>query len=174
MTLIYPESTPSFGNTKVKAVATIASDAAPSLATEVNAVSSLDVSCFIRDWNPEITSNSGTAPPRLCTKTSMPQEGTSQFSAVELRYVYDPQAADSTDENKAKALFVQGTTHKFVVRKGLDAQSTAFAASQRVEVWEMRAGRQNKVRSGDDEFAEFEISQMFYPIEAPTDGVIAA
>jgi hypothetical protein len=166
MTLIYPESTPSFGNTKVKAVTTIASDAAPSLATEVNAVTSLDVSCFIRDWNPEITSNSGTAPPRLCTKTSMPQEGTS--------HVYDPQAADSTDENKAKALFVQGTTHKFVVRKGLDAQSTAFAASQRVEVWEMRAGRQNKVRSGDDEFAEFEISQMFYPIEAPTDGVIAA
>jgi hypothetical protein len=174
MTVIYPEATPAQGNTKVKVVATIASKTAPSLATEVNAAASLDISCFIRDWNPEITSNSGTAPPRLCTTVQMPQEGRTQFSAIEVRYVYDPQAADTVDANKAKALLVEGTSFYAVVRKGLDAQTSAFAATQKVEVWSFRAGRQNKVRSGDDEFSEFEISQMLYPTAAPVDGVLAA
>jgi hypothetical protein len=174
MTVIYPEATPAQGNTKVKVVTTIASKAAPSLASEVNAVTSLDISCYIRDWNPEIASNSGVAPARLCTKEQMPQEGRTQFSAIEIRYVYDPQGADSTDANKAKALLTEGTSFNAVVRKGPDAQDTAFAATQKVEVWAFRAGRQNKVRSGDDEFAEFEISQMLYPTSAPVDGVIAA
>lgn len=174
MSVIYPEATPAQGNTKVKVVTTIANTASPSLASEINAVTSLDISCFLRDWNPEMTSNSGTAPPRLCTKVQMPQEGRTQFSAIEIRYVYDPQGDDSTDDNKAKALLDEGTTFYAVVRKGLDAETVAFAATQKVEVWQFIAGRQNKVRSGDDEFSEFEISQMLYPRSEPVDGVVAA
>jgi hypothetical protein len=174
MTVIYPEATPVQGNTKVKVVTTIATLTAPSLATEVNAATSLDISCFIRDWNPEMQSNSGSAPARNCTTVQLPVEGNTQFSAIEIRYTYDPQAADSTDDNKAKAKLIRGTEFYAVVRKGLDAQDTAFAATQYIEVWKFRCGRQNFVRSGTDEFSEYEVSQMLYPLTEPTYGQVAA
>ena len=175
MTIIYPEATPSQGNIKLKAVLAITNTAAPSLATEINAATSLDLSMFVRDWNPDITSNTGTAAPRLGTRLQLPQEGQTQLSAVEIRYVYDPQAADTTNENKAKSMLTQGLVFYIVVRKGKDAQNVAFAASQQVEVWKFRAGRQNRTRSGDDEFSEFEISQMLFPTLVPTEtSVIAA
>lgn len=173
MTVIIAEATNVSGNLKITAALTVAAPAAPDLSAEIAAVTSLDVSCFIRSWNPEIQTNSGSAPPRVCTTAQMPVEGYSQFSAVELRYVYDPQAATSTDDNKARLMFAQGTEINFVVRKGLPF-TTAWAAGQYSEVWKMRAGRQNYVRSGDDEFAEFEISQMFYPLAEPTHGQVVA
>ena len=80
------------------------STAAPSLASEIGAVGSVNLSCFIRDWNPELQNNQGNAPARLCTTVQLPVEGNVQFSPIELRYVYDPQADDTTDDNKAKAL----------------------------------------------------------------------
>jgi hypothetical protein len=174
MTVIYPEATPAQGNTKVAAVATVASPAAPDLSSELGAAGTLDLSCFLRDWNPELTTNSGTAPPRLCTTAQLPQEGRTQFNAIEIRYVYDPQGDNTVDENKAKALLVQGFEFYAVVRKGLNARDDAFTAGERVEVWRMRAGRQNYVRSGDDEFSEYEISQMLYPLAEPVEGVIVA
>lgn len=174
MTTIYPEATPVQGNTKVVAVLTVADREAPSLATEINAVTSLDLSCFLRDWNPDITVNSGTAPPRLCTTDQMPQEGRSQYAAVELRYPYDPQAADTTDDNKAKAMLTRGTVFEAVVRKGLDAREDPIAVADHVEVQPFRAGKQVRTRSGDDENAEYEIRQMIYPLAAHTDGVVVA
>lgn len=174
MTVIYPEATSVQGNTKIVAVAAIVTPTAPDLSSEIGAVGSVDISCFVRDWNPELQSNQGNAPSRLCTTVQLPVEGNTQFSPIELRYVYDPQAATSTDDNKALALLTRGTELYFVVRKGLDAQNTAFAASQYVEVWKVRCGRQNKVRSGTDEFSEYEISQQIFPLIEPIDGQIVA
>lgn len=173
MSIIYPEATPVQGNTKVKAVLTIAAPATPDLSSEVDAVTSVDISCFLRDWNPEMQSNSGNAPARLCTTVQLPVEGNTQFNGVEIRYTYDPQAG-ATDDNKAKDLLVRGTELYFVVRKGLDAQDVAFAAAQKVEVWKVRCGRQNFVRSGTDEFSEYEVSQIIYPLTEPVDGAIVA
>lgn len=175
MTVIYPEATPVQGNTKVKAVLTVADPAAPSLASEINAASSVDLSCFLRAFAPSVTVNSGTAPPRLCTREQLPQEGNTQFAAIELRYPYDPQADDLTDDNKAKATLTQGTELYLVVRKGLDAREDDFAADEQVEVWKVRLGRQDRTWSGEDEFAEYEIAQMAYPVLTPEyDAVIAA
>ena len=174
MTVIYPEATPVQGNTKVVAVLTIADPEAPDLSSEIGAVTSLDLSCFLRDFNPEMQSNSGSAPSRLCTTVQLPVEGNTQFQAIEIRYVYDPQAADSTDENKAKALLLRGTEFYAVVRKGLDARNTALAVGQYVEVWKFRAGRQNFVRSGEDEFSEYEVQQLLYPLTEPVYGQIVA
>lgn len=174
MAIIYPEGTTVQGNTKIQVVASIASLAAPSLATEINDAASLDISCFIRDWNPELQTNQGNAPARLCTTVQLPVEGNTQFSPVEIRYVYDPQAADSTDDNKAKALLTRGTEFYFVVRKGLDAQTVDWAAAQHAEVWKVRCGRQNRGRSGEDEFSEYEIVQQIFPLTELSDAVIAA
>lgn len=174
MSIIYPEATTVQGNTKIQVVASIASLSAPSLASEINDSGSLDISCFVRDWNPELQSNQGNAPARLCTTVQLPVEGNTQFSPIEIRYVYDPQAATSTNDNKARALLTRGTEFYFVVRKGLDAQNTDWAASQYVEVWKVRCGRQNYVRSGEDEFSEYEISQLVFPLTEPTFAQVAA
>lgn len=174
MTVIYPEATPVQGNTSLHLMTAVVNLASASLASEINAASSLNVSCFVRDFNPEMTSNSGSAPARLCTTVQLPVEGNTQFSPIEVRYVHNPQAADTVDDNKAKAFLVRGTLFYALVRKGFDARNTAFAAGQRYELWRFRAGRQNKVRSGTDEFSEYEISQMWFPLTEPTDGTIAA
>lgn len=173
MTVIYPEATNVQGNQKIFATASVAVLTAPDLSTELIAPG-LDISCFIRDFNPEVQHNEGNAPARNCTTVQLPVEGNVQFNAIELRYVYDPQAATSTDDNKARALFIRGTEFYFVVRKGLDAQNTAFAAAQYVEVWKFRMGRQNYLRTGDDEFAEYEIVQKAYPLIEPVHGQIVA
>lgn len=174
MSILYPEATPVQGNTKIQVVASIATLTAPSLASEINATGSLDISCFVRDWNPELNSNQGNAPARLCTTVQLPVEGNTQFNPIEIRYVYDPQAATTTNDNKARALLAKGTEFYFVIRKGLDAQATAWAASQYVEVWEVRCGRQNYVRSGQDEFSEYEIVQQIFPLTEPTFAQVAA
>jgi len=174
MTVIYPEATTVQGNTKIQVVASIADTSAPDLSSEIEAVASLDISCFVRDWNPELQSNQGNAPSRLCTTVQLPVEGNTQFNPIEIRYVYDPQAATSTDDNKARSLLTRGSEFYFVVRKGLDAQNTDWAASQYVEVWKVRMGRQNYVRSGDDEFSEYEITQQVFPLTEPIYAQIVA
>jgi len=174
VSIIYPEATPVQGNTSIAVVASTADLDSPDLSSEINAAGSLVLSCFIRDWNPELQNNQGNAPARLCTTVQLPVEGNTQFNPIEIRYVYDPQADDTSDDNKAKALLTRGSEFYFVVRKGFDAQNTAFAAGQRVEVWKVRMGRQNKVRSGEDEFSEYEISQQVFPLIEPVDGVIVA
>ncbi len=174
MSVFYPEATPALARTKVKILTTVAAPAAASLATEVNAVSSYDVSLTIRDWNPTIAANSGSAPRRLATKTQMPQEGLSTYSAIPVAYPYDPQEDDTDPNNEAMSVLAEGAVVYALVRKGPDAELDPFAVGDRYELWKVRCGRQNKVRSGDDEFSEFEIQQMLYPLEPEGEGVIAA
>lgn len=171
--LIYPEATPVQGNTSVVLFTSVADMDSVTLA-EINDPSSIIASCFLRDWSPEMTSNTGNAPSRLCTTVQLPVEGNTQFAAIEQRYVYDPQAADSTADNKVKAFLARGVEFYALVRKGLDAQSEAFAAGQHYELWKFRAGRQNRDRSGTDEFSEYEIKQNWFPLIEPVDGVIVA
>lgn len=173
MTVTFPEATQVLGNLKVAVVSAVASPAAPKVATEVTAAGSLDISCYIRAWNPEITTNSGTAPSRLCTTLDLPAEGKTSIAAIPLMYVYDPQGDDAAADNKAKAKLTQGSEFYIVVRKGLPFD-TAWATGQQTEVWKVRCGRQNRVQSGDDEFAEYEIQQMLYPTLLPVYGAAAA
>lgn len=174
MSVYFPEATPVLGNIKVKAVPAIADKKAPKLATEINAAGSLDLSCFLRPFTPGITSASGTAPDRLCSTVTLPQEGRTEFAAFELRYVYDPQGDDTDPDNAAKKLLVRGLVLDLVIRKGKDAQTVALAAADKAEVWTVRLGRQNRVQSGDDDQAEFEISQMAYPIRTVADDAVIA
>lgn len=174
MTVFFPEATPVLGNVKTKAVLTIATPGSLAIATEYNAASSLDLSCFIRPMNPQATSNSGSAPDRSCGTITLPQEGRTVLSAFDLRYIYDPQAISSDNDNKARTLLVKGTVLWLVIRKGLDALTTAAAAGQQYEAWKVRLGRQNDTQSGDDEYAEFEVSQMAFPVQDVVKGTFAA
>ena len=174
MTVYFPEATPVLGNLKMNAILTVADPAAIKLATEWNANSSVDLTCFVRPLIPSATTNSGSAPNRMCTTITLPNEGRTEISAFELRYVYDPQADDTDPDNKAKALLVRGLSLTLAFRKGLDARAVAPAVGQKTEAWYGRLGRQNRVTSGDDDQAEFEISQMFFPKSDVVYGALVA
>jgi hypothetical protein len=119
MSIIFPEATKVQGNTSVVVVQTIANMAAPDLSSEINAGSSVNVSCFLYgDLNPTVETNKGEAPRRLCTTQVFQQFGNTTYEVPDLQYVYDPQAASSTDDNKALAALTEGSEVYLVIRRG--------------------------------------------------------
>lgn len=176
MTVLFPEGTQQLGNTSITVVQTVADMSAPKLATEINATSSVNVSCFMFSGGVgSSTTNKGTAPRRLCTKTELQRLGLTTYDVTDLQYVYDPQADDTDDENKAKAALTEGTDVYLIVRRGLDAQDEAYAASQKVDVWHVELGPQNRTTTGEGEFDLYSITQSVAVIEPPVlDAVIAA
>jgi hypothetical protein len=160
VTVIYPEATAQLGNTSITVAQVVADMAAPKLATEINAVTSANVSCFLYSGGVGTsTTNKGSAPRRVCTKAELQQFGITNYEVTDLSYVYDPQAADSTNDNKAKAALTEGSEVYLIVRKGLDAQSAPYSAGQYVDVWHVELGPQNRTTTGDGEFDEYSLTQ---------------
>lgn len=176
MTVLFPEAVKSQGNQSITVVQTIADRNAPSLASEINAASSVDVSCFLYSGGMGTkTTNKGEAPKRICTTDQFQQFGNTTFEISDLSYVYDPQADGAADENKAKTALVEGTNVYLVVRNGLSAKTDPYAATQLVDVWHVRLGPQNRGATGDGEFDEFAITQPVIVLDAPNyDVAIAA
>lgn len=177
MTVVYPEGTPTLGNTSVVAVQTVADEEAPSLATEIGAATSVDISCYLypAGWNPGANTARGTKPPRLCSTTQQETLNRTTYTIGDLQYVYDPQAADSDPGNEAKEILTEGTEVYLVERIGLNAQNEAFAVGQQTVTHHVRLGPQ--IKSGDrtDENGEFFITQpVSYVGDGPVDGVVAA
>lgn len=176
MTVVYPEGTPTLGTTKLKAgVVVPVSLAAPSLATNVNAASSVEITghLFAAGWNPTGSQGKGQKAPRMGATFQRDSLSRAQWTAPTLQYVYDPTAADSAEGNEAKELLVAGTEVVIYERRGLDAD-TAFAASQRVRVHHLRVGEQIPMGDHADENGEFFIQQETEYLSDPVDGVIAA
>lgn len=176
MTVVYPEGTPTLGNTKVAAVLSVAAIAAPKLATEISAVTSVDLSCYLMasGFNPTATTNKGTKPRRLCSKRTLEQFNASTYGFDALQYVHNPQGADIAVGNEARKLLVEGTKLYLVERQGLDAQNDGWTVAEQVITHYVEMGPQ--IRSGDrtDENGEFYITQeVVYLNNGPVNGVIA-
>lgn len=168
MTVIYPEAVKAQGNTSVKVVQTIAVPASPDLSTEINAVSSVDVSCYLYgDLVATSTTNKGEAPRRLCTTQVLQQFGNTTYEITDLQYVYSPQDDDADDNNAAKAALVEGTEVWLIERRGLSARNDAWAAGQIVNVHHVKLGPQNRTTTGDGEFDEVAITQSVIYLEPP-------
>lgn len=173
MSILFPEATKMQGNTSVVVVQTMANMAAPDLSSEINAGSSVNVSCFLyNDLNPTITTAKGEAPRRMCTTQVFQQFGNTTYEVPDLQYVYDPQEAPSTDNNKALAALTENSEVYLVIRRGLSAENTALAAGQRVDIWHVRLGPQNRTVTGDGEFDELAITQSVIPLEPPEYGAV--
>lgn len=177
MTLVYPEGTPTLGNTKVAAVLTVANLTAPKLATEINAVTSVDGSLHLypAGWQPSATTAKGEKPARLGSKRTLQQFNRTSYDLSDLQYVYDPQGDDSDPGNEFKELLESGLEVVLVERIGLDAEDVPFAVGQKVVCHHVLLNDQ--VKSGDrtDENGEFFITQsVIYVNDGPVDGVIAA
>lgn len=178
MTIIMPDGVPTLGNTAVKAVLAIADMTAPSLASELEAATSVDISLFLSasGWNPQATSNKGTRPSRLGSKTQRESFNRTTYTMGTLSYVFDPQALDTDDANKAKTTLAEGLTIYLVERIGLDAENDAWAVGQRTRTHKVVLGVQSVGGDRSDENAEFVLQQdaIYAALEGPVDGVVAA
>jgi hypothetical protein len=176
MTLTMPEGVPTLGAVKVKAIVTIATQTAPSLATEINAAGSVDLSLYLypAGWAPDGATAKGTRPVRLGSKSQREIFNRTTYQMATLRYVYDPQGP-TTGVNAAKTLLVAGTKIHLLERRGLDAELTAFAVGDKVRDHYVVLGAQ--IEDGDmtDENGEFFIRQdaIYYGSNAPVAGTVA-
>lgn len=176
MTVVFPEATPSLGNTKVWAVVAVADQAAPKLATEIGAATTVDLSNYLipQGWNPTASTAKGTKQRRLGTKAIQEQLNSTTYQMADLMYVYDPQGAAGALANKAKALLTEDTKIYFVERMGLDAD-VAGATGQLTRVHYCKLGPQIVSADRTDENGEFYIMQsLVYVGSGPVDGTIAA
>lgn len=156
------------GAERVLVVQAIANMAAPSLATELEVSTSLWVESFWRDFAPTGSQETGTAPRRIFTRQQLPSLGAGSWEIPELRYVWRPSEAVSTNNNKAYATLTEGL-EVYVMRRSDKDDAIALAAAQFVDIYHLRLGIQFPDRSGDgsDQFAEYEIKQAVELLEQP-------
>jgi hypothetical protein len=171
VTIVFPEATKAQGNTSVAVVQTIAIPGAPDLSSEIQAASTVIASCYLYSGGVGTTSTTkGEAPRRVCTTNSYQQFGNTTYEVSDLQYVYSPQGADAEADAMRDAL-TEGSEVFLVVRRGLPAETTAFAAGQKVDVWKVRLGPQNKTQTGDGEYDEYSITQSVIVIDDPVEDV---
>lgn len=176
MSVLIPEPVEAFGQTKVVVTPTVASETAPSLASDINGASAVEASFFLRDFAPTAAQTKGAGPRVLGTKGQAQRLGTVTYDIPTLRYVYNPQGDPTDEANLLKEALTPGTEMFIIERKGLDAEDVDWTVGQKVRVHHVRLGEYNETRSGDDEFAEYEVSQevVYVTNAGPTDGAIAA
>jgi len=137
-------STPADGMTLVKIVTAIADTSAPKVATEINAASSVDISCYLTagGWKPSLSEQVITDE-RLCTTQTYEQKGRSQ-RGLDVEYIDNTNTANAATYNKAKDTLVPGTPMFIVVRTGLPYE-TAAAAAQKFSVYPITPGEYNEL-----------------------------
>jgi hypothetical protein len=148
------------GNLKVAYVPTIANLATPTT-IEVTAAGALDISFFITAGNFKPSGEQARGDDRrVGSKQTFETLGREKSTIDDIIYIADPQAAAATAGNKAMELFQPGVSGFFVVRYGLDAETVDFAAAQKVDIWPIIFGAQNKSQLAEnDEFAKITIVQ---------------
>lgn len=172
--IFYPDETPALGTTNIVVTAGILDPSAPSLATEVEAATSHEVTLTFHTWDPQVNVNTGNSPARVGTKNQFPQEGLAAYQGIEVTYPYDPQADDEDPDNAAKADLVQGARKDVLVRKGKDTETEPLVVGDRTETWAVRCGRQTLTTLGEGEFAVHVVRQMLYPTKSEGYGVMVA
>lgn len=175
MTIVMPEGTPTLGAVKVKAVVTVAVPTAPKLATEINAVGSVDISCHLLTdgWAPSAETSKQTKKRRKCSKKDTEQLGPTTYRLAALKYVHNPQAADATAGNEARQALKEGLKFHFVERQGKDAQTAVFAIGDRTRDHYVVLGPQIEM-DDPDENGEFYVYQevAYVTADGPTPGIV--
>ena len=166
-----PASTPSDGYVLYKWVTTIATKTAPSLATELNAASSLDITCYLKEhWGAE-TQVEEVEDWRACLRQVLSTPGTQKLTLKPLIITHDVQNAASV-ANKAYAALTPLTSGFIVVRYGIDVD-TALAASQMVDVFPVTIASKDKVPAERNSQLKATVSVMLRDTPA-YDATIAA
>ena len=140
-----PLSVESNGTVRVQFVTAIADLQAPTL-TELNAGSSLDLSCYLSgDGLTTDTTQNTIEDRRLCNKQTFERPG-SLTRALELQYVYNP---ESPTDDEARITLAAGVTGYLVIRWAVPAEQ-AFAAGDIVDIYPVVMGAQRKQTPGEN------------------------
>jgi hypothetical protein len=160
MVVTIPAGVKAEGNLKVAFVPTIAAVATPTI-VEVTAAGALDISFFVTGGNFKPSGDQARGDDRrVGSKQTFESLGREKSTIDDLVYIADPQAAAAAVGNKAMELFQPGVSGYFVVRYGLDAETVDFVAAQKVDIWPIIFGVQNKTQLAEnDEFAKITITQ---------------
>lgn len=174
MTEVYPEFAPVLGAVKVAAVVAVADPAAPKLATEINAATSVGLTCALMagGWAPTGSQGKGTRRRRLCDRSTAEVLNAVQYSIGALMYTTgNPQAPETEITN----LMVEGARIYIVERLGED-EDNVWAVADRVRTHYVELGAPIKVYDTADDNGEFTISQevVYVNGSGPVDGVVAA
>lgn len=140
-----PISVPTDGTTRIDFVAAIAVPSAPTVA-ELNAITVQSIDGYITadGWSP--TSEQATvADPRVASTQTFEQPGRKTRS-LSITYVHNPAVPL---QNKASTTLTEGVTGYIVTRFGIP-RGTAYAASQKIQVWPITAGEQMPNYNGEN------------------------
>lgn len=174
---INPAGVGAYGTEKWIFVETIANTSAPALATEVNAATSLDVSCYLYEGGVSLTVNTEkvTRPRRLCSTEQYESNGPTTYSLTDLSYAFDPQAAAASDGKKAYETLTEGSTGYLVRRQGGGAaDGDNLAVGDFVDVVPIELGIPVPSKTGDGAEAEYSITQAVSVTAAPVFNVALA
>lgn len=159
MPVTVPPGVAADGAVSVKFVTALANPAAPSLATEINAASSVDLTCLLtKDGFSPAGEAAAITDERLCSKQVFEDFGTVTYSTDALTYIYDPQTPASAS-NKAYAALVTGTTGFLVVRWGKDVD-IAWAAGDKVDVYPVKVGP--RIKQAPEANSKLKVQQKPY------------
>lgn len=137
-----PAGLQAVGNVRVVWVPTIANAAGPT-AAEVNATGAVDLSCYLTSDGFALSWDESTVEDaRLCEAQTFSLSGRTSVE-VTLRYTFNPTSLTQTVDNKAATTLLQRTKGNLVVRWGT-LYTTAFAAGQKVDVYPVECGVQQK------------------------------
>lgn len=167
MTILFPEGTKSLGNTAIVLATTITvtNDTAP--IASVTGSGAVNASCFFYNV-PQATTTAarGDKPRRACERKARQGFGIETTELESLQYTHDPQGAPEADANKVRTLATPYTTKFVVMRDGKPAETETLAADDIVNIHKVELGPQNRTRTGDDDQAEFSITQDVTVVES--------
>lgn len=171
MTVLLPEGVQTLGTRSVYIIPE-ADVPNPEALTAVIVNGGFHATCFIYGNGAMVSGaqQKGAAPRRLCEVKNREQLGTVQESITDVQYSYSPQGDDADPANEMKAAMVDGTRVYVVERLGIIDSATA-AATQVVNAYLTTLGYRNRTMTGEDEYAEYSITQSavveqtFYDVE---------
>lgn len=156
MTALYiPPGMLSNATTKVAILTAIVDMSAPKL-TELNAGTTVDISCYLTGdgWNPNVTENTITDE-RLCTEQIFEEPG-DYTESLEATFIYDNVTAA---DDKARLALTPYTLKFAVVRIGKKA-ALAWAIGDLVDVYSFKGGQQRKNAGGRN--TKFNMTQRMF------------
>lgn len=158
MTVFYPEGVSSQGNESLIFVPTLANPAAPKV-SELTGAGAINLSFAARGFEPQ--SEQASVPDvRLGSRQTFETPGRVNKTLNDITYVYDPQGEEDDPDNVHYDAMKRGVTGYLVDRRGLDAETVAVAAAQKVDVYPVQLGDQRRVAIDPSaEGGKFEVIQ---------------
>lgn len=173
--IFFPEGVKIQGNDKIIAMTAVADPTAPSLASEINAATSVELTeAMYGTWDAPVSVDTGSAPTRIGTQSVLPEEGNANRAVIPVAYPVDPSKPISDPVNKVWATLAPGAIIYVLVRRGV-SKDTAFAATDVGLVYKVRCGFQPEPNATSaDAYGEYQVAQNLIPLGAPTAATVAA